>query len=111
MTDFSKFHKVIRERITAPGAYYYADPWWEVEVKQFTIDLNESIKFIETECTDEEFYWLDEVFDDILEKTPNREDRLRFWDCISKRVQRVENPDWKKEILGDLVSTKEDYVD
>ncbi len=78
MTDFTPFHQVIRERIISPGAKYYADPWWDAEIKQFTIDMNASIRFIDEEITDEELYWLGEVFEDIMEKTQSE----AFLNCL-----------------------------
>lgn len=106
MTDFSSFHKVIRERITNPNSRYYADPWWDAEIKQFTVNLEESIRFIKEECTNEELYWLGEVFDDIMEKTRS----IEFLNCLRERAERVENPQWKAEILEDI-RTAAAYID
>lgn len=106
MADFDSFHQVIRERITDPNAKYYADPWWDAEIKQFTMDLGRSIHFIEEACTDEELYWLGEVFDDIMDKTRS----LEFLNCLRTRAQRVENPQWKADILEDI-RTAAEYVD
>lgn len=106
MVNFNPFHQVIRERITNPNANYYEIPWWNAEIKQFTINLDESIRFIEEECTDEELYWLSEVFEDIMEKTRSAE----FLKCLRKRVQRVENPQWKEEILEDI-RTAAEYIE
>lgn len=106
MADFHPFHQVIRERISNPNAKYYADPWWDAEIKQFTINLDESIRFIESECTDEELYWLSEVFEDIVDRTRS----VEFIHCLQKRVQRVENPEWKQSILEDI-RTAAEYID
>ena len=106
MADFNPFHQVIHERITNPNAKYYADPWWDAEIKQFTLNLGESIRFIEEECTDEELYWLGEVFDDIMDKTRS----VEFLNCLRARVQRVENLQWKADILEDI-RTAAEYVD
>ena len=106
MADFHPFHQVIRERISNPNAKYYADPWWDAEIKQFTINLDESIRFIESECTDEELYWLAEVFDDIMDKTRS----IEFLDSIRHMVQSVENPEWKESILEDI-RTAAEYID
>lgn len=106
MIDFHPFHQVIHDRITSPGAQYYADLWWEAEIKQFTVDIGESISFIEEECTDEEFYYLGEIFDDIIDKTRS----VEFLDCLRERVKRVENPQWKVELLEDI-RTAAEYID
>lgn len=105
MTDFELYHQVIRERITNPNAEYYADPWWDAEIKQFTKDISESIQFIEDECTDEELYWLGEVFDDIMDRTRS----VEFLNSIRRRVEQVEKPEWKADLLEDL-RTAAEYV-
>ena len=106
MEGYYPFHQVIRERITNFTAFYYADPWWDAEIKQFTIDINESIHFIKEECTDEELYYLGEVFDDIMDRTHSKE----FLNCLRERVQQVKNPQWKADILKDICDAAE-YVD
>ena len=89
------FHKVIWERISNPNAENYPDPWWDAEIKQFTKNIQASMEFIRSECTDEEFLWLSEVFDDMIEQTQSR----MFFDCLQERAQQVKNPEWKEEIL------------
>lgn len=99
MTNFHPFHQVIRERITNPNSRYYADPWWDTETKQFPLNLEE--------CTDEEeLYWLGEVFDDIMEKTHS----AKFLNCLRERAKRVENPQWKADIVEDI-RTAAEYID
>lgn len=58
MSDYTPFHQVLRERITNPSANYRTAPWCDAEVKQFTIDMNELIRFIEKECADEKLCYL-----------------------------------------------------
>lgn len=106
MSVFDPFHQVIQERMTNPNANYYEIPWWEAEVKQFTANIQESIRFIETECTDEELYWLSEVFEDIADRTRSAD----FIKCLQKRVQRVENAEWRQSILDEILVML-DYVD
>ena len=106
LNNFQKLHDVISERRTTPGAQYYPDPWWEREIDAALDDLDSTIQFIDAECSDEELYWFAEVFDDIMEKTRS----TKFLDCFRRRVQRVENPDWKTTLLED-VRTASEYVD
>lgn len=106
MKNFSSFHQVIHERMTNPNANYYEVPWWEAEIRQFTADIHESIRFIECECTDEELYWLSEVFEDIVDRTRS----VEFVKCLQERVRRVANPEWKRSVLDEINGTL-DYVD
>ena len=105
MDRFERLHSLINERRTEPGAYYYPDPWWEKEVDAIVTDLDTAIEFITNECSDEELYWLAEVFDDIMEKTRSTE----FLDSLRHRVQSVENPEWKQSILEDI-HTASEYI-
>ena len=105
MTDFTPFHRVIHERFTNPNARYYADPWWDEEIKQFTLDIDLSVRFIETECSDEELYWLGEVFDDIMDKSRS----VAFLNALRERAKQVENPQWRAEIEEDL-RTAAEYI-
>ncbi len=106
MQDFQQYHKVIKERIVSPGAFYYADPWWDAEIKQFTLDVSKSIHFIDNECSDEELYWLSEVFDDIMDRSRSKE----FLECLRRRAQKVEDSKWREEILEDI-RTAAEYVE
>ena len=106
MIDFEPFHAVIKERATNPNANYYEIPWWDAEIKQFTLDVDTSIQFIREECSDEEFWWLGEIFDDLMEATRS----VELLNVIRERVKRVSNAEWKKDILEDI-RTAADYIE
>lgn len=106
MEKFQNLHAAILNRRRESAAYYYPDPWWEKEVAAITDDLKTAIEFIDADCNDEEFYWLGEVFEDIMDKTRSAD----FLACLRRRVQRVENPEWKAEILEDI-RTAAEYLD
>ena len=106
MEKFERLHALINERRTEPGAYYFPDPWWKKEVDAIVEDLATAIEFIKNECSDEELYWLAEVFDDVMDKTRS----IAFLDCLRQRVQSVENAEWKQSILEDI-RTAAEYTD
>ena len=106
MKDFTPFHKVIKERATNPNANHYEIPWWDAEIKQFTLDIDTSIQFIREECSDEEFWWLGEIFDDLMEATGS----VELLNSIRERVERVSNAEWKKDIL-ECIQTAAEYVE
>ena len=106
MEKFVRLHMLISERRTEPGAYYFPDPWWKKEVDAIVDDLETAIEFIKCECSDEELYWLAEVFDDVMDKTRS----VEFLDSLHQRVQSVENPEWKESILEDI-RTASEYID
>ena len=105
MKKFSELHALIDKRRTEPGAYYFPDPWWDQEISAIVNDMETAIEFISTECSDEELYWLAEVFDDIMDKTRS----VAFLDSLRQRVQQVENPEWKQSILEDI-RTAAEYI-
>ena len=106
MEKFMRLHTLISERCTEPGAYYFPDPWWKKEVDAIVDDLETAIEFIKHECSDEELYWLAEVFDDVMDKTRS----IEFLDTLRQRVQSVENPEWKESIVEDI-RTAAEYID
>jgi hypothetical protein len=105
MEGFKKLHMLINERRTEPGAYYYPDPWWEKEVDAIVSDLKTAMSFIRNECSDEELYWLAEVFDDVMAKTRS----LDFLNCIRQRVQMVKDNERRAELLEDI-KTAAEYI-
>lgn len=48
-------------------------------------DLNESFKYILDESSDEEFYWLSEIFEEFAGKTQSR----KFIEVLRKRLSKV----------------------
>lgn len=43
------------------------------EIQIVTEDIDETIKYLKSECTKEEFTWLSEIFREIVEICPSRE--------------------------------------
>lgn len=52
---------------------FWVDDYWKAAIKIFTVNIPGTILFFQNDCTDEEFYWLSKIFEDIAEKTPSRE--------------------------------------
>ena len=106
MPDFMLYHEVIKKRVTNPTAFYYAGPWWEAEIKQFTLDIDVSIRFIKEECSDEELWWLDEIFEDLMEATRSAE----LLSALRERAELVSNKEWKEDIL-DSIRFAAEYIE
>lgn len=98
MGRFDALHAAIHARRTEAGAYYYPDPWWDQEINAITADMTAAIDFVDTDCSDEELYWLSEIIDDVMDKTRNAE----FLNCLRRRVQTVQNPQWRQAIQEDI---------
>ena len=106
MDTIEKLKQYLKTRIHENPDKYYEVTLWEDETNAVCQDISASIHFILYECTDEEFYYLGEVFDDIMERTRS----VEFLNCLRERVQRVEDPRWKAELLEDI-RTAAEYVD
>lgn len=106
MNTIETLKQALHTRIHAhPDTYYYVTLWEEM-VAAFCSDLPAALHFIEFDCTDEELYYLGEVFDDIMEQTRSRE----FLDCLRRRVLSVADPEYKADILEDI-RIAADYLD
>lgn len=90
--------RVIEKRVKIP------DEWSDgverccnEEIEILTRDMDETIRYLENDCTDVEFVLLSEVFDDVAAKTQNRE----FVECLYRVAQKF--PEKCKEYYVDRV--------
>lgn len=51
---------------------------WEKEIEILSRNIHDTIGFLETDCTADEFSWLSEVFEQVAKKTQSR----AFVDCL-----------------------------
>ncbi len=51
---------------------------WEQEVNILSEDIQQTIAFLDNDCTADEFSWLSEIFDRVAEKTKSRD----FIECL-----------------------------
>lgn len=106
MNASDELRQVLAARMHGDKEKYYAVLLWEQEVKAFCTDMDACLGFIRNICTDEELYWLGEVYDDIAEQTHS----LEFLQCLRERALRVENSEWKDEIMRDIATAAE-YIE
>ena len=106
MDSVEKLKKTLHLRMYGNPDDYFEESVWKEEVDAITADLPVVIHFVLSDCTDEEFEWLSEVFDDVMEKTRS----IEFLHCIRLRVQRIESSERKAELLKDI-KTAEEYID
>ncbi len=106
MDNIAALKDALRLRMYGNPDEYYEVTLWQSEVDAICADLPASINFILSEYTDEELYWLGEVFEDIADRTRS----AAFVDCLKKRVQGVENPEWKQTLLEEIRAAAE-YID
>lgn len=68
---------IIEERIrisdeTQDNWAYGIEQCWKQYVDILSFDIEKSISFFLYDCTNEEFYWLSEVFEEIADKTQSK---------------------------------------
>ena len=54
------------------------------EIEMLSRNIDDTIAFLETDCTADEFSWLSEIFDDVAEKTQSR----AFVDCLYRVAEK-----------------------
>lgn len=86
-----KIAEVLNERIRI--AEETQDNWtdgieqcWKKCIEIFVADVNRSIEYFLHVCNDEEFYWLSEVFEEIIKNTQHR-DFIVVWRCRLANVK------------------------
>lgn len=75
-----------------PENDYEHEKCWEREVQLVTEDMPGALDFIMNECTDEEFIFLGEIFDEIARKSQSRE----FIDTIKERTAAISADSFSK---------------
>lgn len=76
--NIQKFREVIKQREYISQISH--DEWtegiekcWEQEIDILSEDIPSTIEFLKNECTAEEYSWISEVFENIVEANPNKE--------------------------------------
>lgn len=82
---------------------YGIEQCWKEEIDILSKDIDETINFLQNECTADEFSWLSEVFDDVSEKVQNRE----FVDCLYRVAEKYPDECDKYHIYNVLRYTKD----
>jgi len=80
-----EFRKVISERAACHNEWADGiDQCWKKEISLLTEDIPSTIEFLKNECTAEEYSWISEVLDDVIEETSSRELVECYKDLMTK---------------------------
>lgn len=72
--DIQKLREVIAENMTLDANDdFRQEKCWNIMTDILSADIQETIEYFRTECTDEEFFWLGSIFEDVAEKTQSKE--------------------------------------
>ena len=80
-----ELQKLLQKRAEIhPEDYYNKGKCWEEETELLSRDLDATIYFLDHDCTGEEFVWISEIFDDLVEKTQSQ----ALIDCFYRNAKR-----------------------
>lgn len=89
---------VIKKRMDTDSEWDYGiEQCWNSEIEILSKTISDTITFLETDCTAEEFSWLSEVFEEVAKKTQSR----AFVDCLYHVAKKY--PDICKQYHIDFV--------
>ena len=78
MIDNTIKYILSRRENTHPEDSYRIEKLWEEEIETLSLNVEETIDFIKSRCTADEFVWLSEVFEEVAEKTQS----YNFINCL-----------------------------
>lgn len=90
------------ETISQGNDYDGIQKCWDREVSLLTADMNETLRYLEEECTADEFSWISEVFDDVIEITQSR----RFIEALRKLAVKYPEETKKYNIISFIDSAE-----
>ena len=83
--DIIKFREIIKQREETDDEWDYGvKQCWKQEVEILTEDILSTIEFLKNDCTAEEYSWISEVLDDVVELVPNQELVQCYKDLMTK---------------------------
>lgn len=78
------------------------DILWNKEIELFTKDISATINFVKNDCTANQFSWMSEVWDDIVQKTKSKE----FVEAVKETMKKFPEECKKFNIKGSIESAE-----
>ena len=102
-----KFAQLISKRLSLEiNDDFGLEEVWEKEISILTENLDKTISYILNDCSDEKFYWMSEVFEEIVQKTQS----IDFINAIKERLKKVTNEKYYKDIEQEIEDAT-DYLE
>lgn len=92
-----------RREIVHPEDAYSIEKLWEEEIDILSSNVDETIEFIKSRCTADEFVWLSEVFEEVAEKTHSYD----FINCLYDVTKKYPEETRKYNIISFIDSAKD----
>ncbi len=101
-----EYEKLLSQRTAIAGEVDYdINPIIKQMVTLMTKDINETIHFIDTECSGEQLVWLSEIFDEIAETSKSSD----FIDALRRAANKYPN-ETQKYNLTYFIDSASEYV-
>ncbi len=82
---FTTLKEAVKFRITEDKDNYWINDYWEAALEIFSKNIDETIDFFKNDCTDEELFWISEIFEELIAKTQSR----KLLDVLRTRLNDV----------------------
>lgn len=102
-----QIEEVLKEYIQIdPNWDYGIEQCWKKEIAILTADVPATIAYFLHDCTDEEFFWLSEIFSDLSEKVPSKE----LVEALRTRLNAIKRENYRpKEFYSELLQKMDSF--
>ena len=93
-----KLREILNKRVSLDANNdFETEKCWSDETLVLSENIDDTIVFFKSECTDEEFFWLSEVFSDVAEKTQSKD----FVQALKQRLAQVTRDNYVQANFND----------
>jgi hypothetical protein len=98
-----EFRKIIHEREQCHDEWTYGvEQCWKKEIALLTEDIHSTIEFLKNDCTANEYFWISEVLDDVVDIIPSKE----LVQCYKELMTKFPEEYSKYNIAGSIENAK-----
>ena len=92
--NVEKLRKILKRRVSLDiNDDYSLQDCWNSMINILTKNIDETIDFFKTQCSNEEFFWLSEIFEDIAYKTQSKE----FITVLNERLNSINSNNFNQK--------------
>ena len=92
--NVEKLRKILKRRVSLDiNDDYSLQDCWNSMINILTKNIDETIDFFKTQCSNEEFFWLSEIFEDIAYKTQSKE----FITALNERLNLINSNNFNQK--------------
>ena len=92
--NVEKLRKTLKRRVSLDiNDDFSLQDCWNSMINILTKNIDETIDFFKTQCSNEEFFWLSEIFEDIAYKTQSKE----FIKALNERLNLINSNNFNQK--------------